>query len=48
MNKRKSVEEWRQIIETARNSGLSDKDWCLENDVSINTDDSCQSGTTFL
>lgn len=37
MNKRKSVEEWRTIIETARNSGLSDKDWCLENDVSINT-----------
>ncbi len=37
MNKPKSVEEWRQIIETARNSGLSDKDWCLENDVSINT-----------
>ncbi len=37
MNKRKSVEEWGQIIESARNSGLSDKDWCLENNVSINT-----------
>ena len=37
MNKPKSVEEWSRIIEEARSSGLSDKDWCLANGVSINT-----------
>jgi len=37
MNKPKSIEEWKEIITTARESGLSDKDWCLANDVSINT-----------
>ena len=37
MNKPKSIEEWKQIIEEARNSGMSDKDWCLAHDVSINT-----------
>lgn len=37
MNKPKSIEEWKEIIATARNSGLSDKDWCLENNVSINS-----------
>ena len=37
MNKQKSVEEWKSIIETARSSGLTDKDWCLANGVSINT-----------
>lgn len=34
MNKPKSIEEWKEIITTARESGLSDKDWCLANDVS--------------
>ncbi len=37
MNKPKSVEEWRRIIDKARSSGLSDKDWCLAHGVSINT-----------
>lgn len=37
MNKPKSIEEWKEIITTARTSGLSDKDWCLANDVSINS-----------
>ena len=37
MNKPKSVEEWRNIIETARSSGLTDKDWCQTNGISINT-----------
>jgi hypothetical protein len=37
MSKPKSIEEWGHIIETARSSGLSDKDWCLANGVSINT-----------
>ena len=33
MNKPKSV----SIIEAARSSGLTDKEWCLANGVSINT-----------
>ena len=37
MNRPKSIEEWKEIITTARSSGLSDKDWCLENNVSINS-----------
>ena len=37
MNKPKSIEEWKEIITTARESGLTDKDWCMANDVSINT-----------
>ena len=37
MNKPKSIEEWKEIITTARESGLSDKDWCLANDVSVYT-----------
>ena len=35
MNKSKSVEEWKSIIEAARSSGLTDKEWCLANGVSI-------------
>ena len=37
MNKPKSIEEWKEIITTARERGLTDKDWCMANDVSINT-----------
>ena len=37
MTKGKSLEEWKGIIQTARESGLTDKDWCLANDVNINT-----------
>lgn len=37
MNKPKSIEEWKDIITTARTSGLSDKDWCAANGVSINS-----------
>ena len=37
MNKPRSLDEWREIIATARSSGLSDKDWCREHDISINT-----------
>jgi len=37
MNQYRSFEEWRTIIETARSSGMSDKDWCMANGVSINS-----------
>ena len=37
MNQPKSAEEWQAIITTARQSGLSDKEWCLQNDVSVHT-----------
>lgn len=37
MNKPKTIEEWKHIIEEARSSGLSDKDWCLAHGISINT-----------
>ena len=33
MNSVKSTDEWRTIIETARASGLSDRAWCMANDV---------------
>ena len=37
MGKGKSLEEWQKIIRTARESGLNDKEWCIENDVNVNT-----------
>ena len=33
MNAYKTVDEWRTIIETARASGLSDRAWCIANNV---------------
>lgn len=35
--KHRSLEEWMEIIKTCRNSGLTDKQWCLENHVSLST-----------
>lgn len=37
MNKPRSIDEWKQIIMTARLSGMSDKAWCIENDINIHT-----------
>ena len=34
---KRSIKEWQTIIETARSSGMSDKDWCLANGISLNT-----------
>ena len=33
MNAYKTADEWRTIIETARTSGLSDRAWCIANNV---------------
>ncbi len=33
MNAYKTANEWRAIIETARASGLSDRAWCIANNV---------------
>ena len=33
----KTTDEWRTIIETARASGLSDRAWCIANDVPSST-----------
>ena len=33
MNAYKTTDEWRTIIETARASGLSDRAWCIANNV---------------
>jgi hypothetical protein len=37
MNKPRTLEQWKKIVQTARESGLTDKDWCIENDVNVNT-----------
>lgn len=37
MNPVKSTDEWRTIIETARASGLSDRAWCIANNVPSST-----------
>lgn len=35
--KHRSLDEWLDIIKTCRNSGLTDKQWCFENNVSLST-----------
>jgi len=32
-----SNEQWREIIQTCRNSGLSDYEWCKSNGVAVST-----------
>ena len=36
-NKRRTDEEWLSLIQQCRNSGFSDRVWCEQNDISINT-----------
>lgn len=36
-NKRRSDEEWLSLIQQCRSSGFSDRVWCEQNDISINT-----------
>lgn len=36
-NKRKTDEEWLSLIQECRSSGFSDRDWCEQNHISINT-----------
>lgn len=36
-NKRRTDEEWLSLIQQCRSSGLSDRVWCEQNDISINT-----------
>ena len=33
----RSDREWMEIISTCRSSGMTDADWCAENDISIHT-----------
>lgn len=35
--KKQSTDEWMTIITEARQSGLSDKDWCQKNGISVHT-----------
>ena len=37
MNKPRPLDEWKEIVMTARASGLSDKAWCDEHDININS-----------
>ena len=36
-NKRRTDEEWLSLIQQCRSSGFSDRVWCEQNDISINT-----------
>lgn len=36
-NKRRTDEEWLSLIQECRSSGFSDRTWCEQNDISINT-----------
>lgn len=36
-NKRRTDEEWLLLIQECRSSGFSDRAWCEQNDISINT-----------
>ena len=36
-NKRRTDTEWLSLIQKCRSSGLSDRAWCEQNDISINT-----------
>lgn len=36
-NKRKTDEEWLTLIQECRSSGFSDRAWCEQNGISINT-----------
>ena len=36
-NKRRTDEEWLSLIQECRNSGFSDRNWCEQNNISINT-----------
>ena len=36
-NKRRTDEEWLSLIQECRSSGFSDRAWCEQNDISINT-----------
>ena len=36
-NKRRTDEEWLSLIQECRSSGFSDRDWCEQNNISINT-----------
>jgi len=36
-NKRRTDEEWLSLIQECRNSEFSDRAWCEQNDISINT-----------
>lgn len=36
-NKRRTDEEWLSLIQECRSSGSSDRAWCEQNDISINT-----------
>lgn len=36
-NKRRTDEEWLSLIQECRCSGFSDRVWCEQNDISINT-----------
>ena len=36
-NKRKTDEEWLSLIQECRYSGFSERVWCAQNDISINT-----------
>ena len=35
--KRRSQEEWMELIQICRNSGLSDRAWCIQEGISPNT-----------
>ena len=36
-NKRRTDEEWLSLIQECRSSGFSDRNWCEQNNISINT-----------
>ena len=36
-NKRRTDEEWLSLIQECRSSGFSDRVWCEQNDISVNT-----------
>ena len=36
-SKRRTQEEWMELIQTCRNSGLSDRAWCMQEGLSPNT-----------
>ena len=37
VRKQLSDEQWMDVIQTCRNSGLSDYQWCAENDIAVST-----------